>query len=227
MSTAQVTAAWRAIRPWADGLLLILLIIVVALLPRGLPLGIAGLGVVGGAAIAAQAMGLVLVYRATRVINFAQTALGLVSAVLLYQFVKHVQLVVLLHWACNSCVPGVPAGPAGTIWNLQNHPAVVIHALVTHHAMWMYAANFWLSLAIAVLPALSYARDLHNWISRFWQKAPRLVPTVASLGYATALAVLAAFILSGGATNPREANFDWDCFGVCSIHLHPTLGWWP
>ena len=126
MNTAQLKSVWGAVRPWADVLLLVLLIAFVVVLPRGLPFGIAGLGIVSGAAIAVQAMGLVLVYRATRIINFAQVVFGVVAAVIFYQFVKHVQLVVLLHWTCNSCVPGIPAGAAGSIWNLQNHPALVM-----------------------------------------------------------------------------------------------------
>jgi len=227
VSTAQLTAAWRVIRPWADMLLLALLIVGVAFLPRGLPFGIAGLGIVSGAAIAVQAMGLVLVYRATRIINFAQVALGLVSTVLVWQFVKHLQLLVVLHWSCNACVPGIPAGSAGTFWNLQNHPEVILRALATHHAMWMAGANFWVSMLIGLYVGIAYTRQLGNWTTRFWQKAPRLVPTVASLGFATALAVFATFLLSAGPTNPREANFDWDCFGACKISLKPTLGWWP
>jgi ABC-type branched-subunit amino acid transport system ATPase component/ABC-type branched-subunit amino acid transport system permease subunit len=47
-----------------------------ALLPNGLPLGVVLLGVTLGSLTALTAMGLVLVYRASRVVNFAQAELG-------------------------------------------------------------------------------------------------------------------------------------------------------
>ena len=49
-------------------------------LSRGLPPGIILLGVVLGSLTALTAMGLVLVYRAARVINFAQVAIGSAAA---------------------------------------------------------------------------------------------------------------------------------------------------
>lgn len=47
-----------------------------AVLPRGLPLGVVVLGVVLGSLTGLTAMGLVLVYRSTRIINFAQAEIG-------------------------------------------------------------------------------------------------------------------------------------------------------
>src|SRR5919198_3322017 len=52
------------------------------LLPRGLPLGEVVLGLVHGSLYALIAMGLVLVFRANRIINFAQAELGSAAAVL-------------------------------------------------------------------------------------------------------------------------------------------------
>jgi ABC-type branched-subunit amino acid transport system ATPase component/ABC-type branched-subunit amino acid transport system permease subunit len=51
-----------------------------ALLPAGLPLGIVLLGAVLGSLSALTAMGLILVYRATRIINFAQAEFGGLAA---------------------------------------------------------------------------------------------------------------------------------------------------
>jgi ABC-type branched-subunit amino acid transport system ATPase component/ABC-type branched-subunit amino acid transport system permease subunit len=51
-------------------------------LPRGLPLGIVLFGSVYGALYALIAVGVVLVYRANRVVNFAQAELGSVAAVI-------------------------------------------------------------------------------------------------------------------------------------------------
>ncbi|MCI3950042.1 MAG: ABC-type branched-chain amino acid transport system, permease component, partial [Acidimicrobiales bacterium] len=56
-------------------------------LPRGLPMGIVVAGAVFGSIYALNAIGLVLVFRANRVVNFAQAEFGVVAAVLSIQFV--------------------------------------------------------------------------------------------------------------------------------------------
>jgi len=56
-------------------------IIVAALLPHGLPVGIVLRGVVSGSLLSLVAAGIVLVYRTSGVINFAQAELGVVGAV--------------------------------------------------------------------------------------------------------------------------------------------------
>ncbi|MFN2462977.1 MAG: ATP-binding cassette domain-containing protein [Candidatus Dormibacteria bacterium] len=218
--TDRLLALIRRLRRWADLLVLGCLIIVVAFLPRGLPVGVVGLGMVNGASIALQAMGLVLLYRATRVINFAQTVYGVVPAVVFYQFVKHLQFLVLLHGVCHGCVPVVPGADA-SLWNLQNHPQVIARAITAHHGEWLVTANFWLSAVLALLLGMSYARSMGNWTSRFWSKAPRLIPTVASLGLATVLVVTASTFAAA-----RLTQFSSNCFGLCSIDWKP-FGWWP
>ena len=57
------------------------------LLPRGLPLGIILQGLVFGSLYALIAMGLVLIFRANRVVNFAQAELGAVASVLAVELV--------------------------------------------------------------------------------------------------------------------------------------------
>jgi branched-chain amino acid transport system permease protein len=56
-------------------------------LSRGLPLGIIVIGLVFGSLYALIAIGLVLVYRANRIVNFAQAELGAVSTVLAVELV--------------------------------------------------------------------------------------------------------------------------------------------
>ena len=58
-------------------------------LPRGLPPGIVAMGLVFGSFYALVAVGLVLVYRASRIINFAQANTGVVAAILAIEFVVH------------------------------------------------------------------------------------------------------------------------------------------
>ncbi len=61
-------------------------------LRRGIPLGIVILGLVFGSFYALTAIGIVLIYRANRVVNFAQAELGGVAAVLAIQLVLQFQL---------------------------------------------------------------------------------------------------------------------------------------
>lgn len=58
-----------------------------AVLPRGVPLGTVLLGAVFGSLYALNAMGLVLVYRANKVVNFAQAEFGSVAAVIAIELV--------------------------------------------------------------------------------------------------------------------------------------------
>jgi branched-chain amino acid transport system permease protein len=63
-----------------------------AVLPAGLPLGVVLQGVVLGSLTGLSALGLVLVYRSSRVVNFAQAALGSAASVLA------IQLFQTKHW---------------------------------------------------------------------------------------------------------------------------------
>jgi branched-chain amino acid transport system permease protein len=56
-------------------------------LPKGLPLGVVLLGVVYGAIYALLAVGIVLIYRGDRIINFAQAQIGVLPAVLAIELV--------------------------------------------------------------------------------------------------------------------------------------------
>ncbi|MEW6477024.1 MAG: ATP-binding cassette domain-containing protein [Actinomycetota bacterium] len=68
------------------------------LLSRGLPPGVILLGVVLGSLTALTAMGLVLVYRAARVINFAQVAIGSAAATLTLELAN------IRHWSYWAAV---------------------------------------------------------------------------------------------------------------------------
>src|SRR5437588_6247789 len=63
--------------------------LVSALLPKGAPLGVVLTGAVFGTATALLAMGLILVYRANRIVNFAQVAMGGVGGVLAVNLFLH------------------------------------------------------------------------------------------------------------------------------------------
>ena len=78
-------------------------------LRRGLPPGIVFNGVVYGSLYALIAIGLVLVYRANRVVNFAQAEFGAVAAVLAIEFVIHWHIPYLLAVPRGSSSPCSPA----------------------------------------------------------------------------------------------------------------------
>jgi branched-chain amino acid transport system permease protein len=62
-------------------------ILLAAILPKGLPVGIVLLGIVYGAIYAILAVGIVLIYRGDRIINFAQAQIGVLPAVLAIELV--------------------------------------------------------------------------------------------------------------------------------------------
>lgn len=77
------------------------------LLPRGMPGGIVALGVVFGSLYALNAIGLVLIYRANRVVNFAQAEFGSVAAVLAIVFVVHWRWNFFLAIVCGLAMAAV------------------------------------------------------------------------------------------------------------------------
>ncbi len=84
-----------------------------AILPSGLPVGVVLLGVVLGSLSALTAMGLVLLYRATRIINFAQAEIGGLAAAV---------AVVMVTGSRLPYVLAVPVGLAvavGTGWLIE------------------------------------------------------------------------------------------------------------
>src|SRR3954471_16222878 len=65
-----------------DAFLFLAVIVTILLLPNRMPIGVWAQGIVGGAALGIQAIGIVLVYRSNRIINFAQVQVGFTAAAL-------------------------------------------------------------------------------------------------------------------------------------------------
>jgi ABC-type branched-subunit amino acid transport system ATPase component/ABC-type branched-subunit amino acid transport system permease subunit len=112
----------------ALGACLLLWPVAAAVLPHGLPAGVVLFGAVFGALYALTAMGLVLVYRANRVVNFAQAELGTVGAIVAIQLVNQ------RGWAYLVAVPFglavatlVGAGvEAGVIRRFRTAPRLIL-----------------------------------------------------------------------------------------------------
>src|SRR5690242_801234 len=86
-------------------LLLLALVLGCTLLSAGLPLGIAGIGVVSGCTLGLQALGVTLLYSRTRILSFAQFGLGAAAAVLFYAWVFYNQWAVLANGVCGCLAP--------------------------------------------------------------------------------------------------------------------------
>src|SRR6478672_1883040 len=86
-------------------LFVLALLVVVALLPHHLPLGIAGLGAVTGCVLGLNALGIALLYSRTGILSFAQFGLGAAAAVLFYLWVLYNQWVVLANGICHCLAP--------------------------------------------------------------------------------------------------------------------------
>ena len=155
------------------------LIVLVALGPEGLPVGIAGLGVVTGCVLGLHAMGISLLYSRTRVLSFAQFGLGAASALLFYVCVLYNQWAVLMNGACGGCL----APHRASLSQLQHHPDV-FRAYLLHHHPWAIALNAVISVALALALAANTGRIVFGWIAGGFARAPRIVPTVATLAVA-------------------------------------------
>jgi len=196
-------------------LLLVLgLLLVLAVLPSGLPVGIVGLGVVAGSVVGLHAMGIALLYSRTKVLSFAQFGLGAGAAVLFYAWVLYNQWAVLANGVCHCLAPhGI------SMSQLQHHPDVFRVYLQHHHPV-VLAANALISAAIGVALATETGRQVHKTIVGVFLRAPRIVPTLATLAFAVAL--------TGGAANTFTMRtvtwFGWRPFSWFPYGPRPGTG---
>ncbi len=77
---------WRRPVLWAIGAI-VLWIVLDHVLSKGLPVGVVVLGVIYGSLYALIAIGIVLVYRGNRIINFAQAQFGVIAAIVAIELV--------------------------------------------------------------------------------------------------------------------------------------------
>ncbi len=127
---------------------------------------VAGFGLVAGCSLGLQALGVVLVYRSSRVVNFAQVQLGAISAVLFGEIIKHHALLRLTGFGCDGC----PATPSAA------------------------ATEYWIALAGTLLVAPLCGLVLYFGLMRPLARASRLVGTVATLAAAAVLSYAAELI---------------------------------
>jgi branched-chain amino acid transport system permease protein len=144
---------------------------------KGIPVGVFGLGVVDGAIVALQAIGIVLVYRSNRLINFAQVSIGAVGGVVFFVLARLGKPLVALHAMCPSCLDT-------TRVKISDHTFTVPQVVNSHGQpiTWMVHVNFWVSLAAALVVVLVLSYGSYSLIIKRFNNAPRLIATVVTIG---------------------------------------------
>lgn len=143
-----------------------LILLTILLFPKSLPLGVWGLGLTSGCGLALQGIGVVLVYRSNRIINFAQVQIGATAAALFAVSVRYFPIGRLVHNVCPPCLSS-----AGRT---------------------VYDINFWVSMLLAILLSVFIAWLIYVIVVRRFQRAPRLVLTVATIFIAQGLPTIAS-----------------------------------
>ena len=149
--------------PYAnEAVALALLVLVMQRFPSGTPASTYVIGSIGAAPIILNAIGMILVFRANRFINFAQIQFGVFAVTLFDGLVRGRVLLISLHKVCESCAPAKPGGAMETV-NL------VVAAV--------------LALALAALVAVA----VYAIVIRRFANSPVLVSTIVTLFVAQAL----------------------------------------
>jgi ABC-type branched-subunit amino acid transport system ATPase component/ABC-type branched-subunit amino acid transport system permease subunit len=198
----------RRITSRPELLLVLGLIGVVAVLPDGLPLGIVGIGVVSGSLLALHAIGIVLLYSRTRVLSFAQFGLGIGSAVLFYVWVLHTQFAVLAEGVCRCLAPD-----GSGLGDLQHNPDPFREYLLATKP-WVVVVNLLLSGLLGVVLAADTGRQAFLWIAALFGRAPRIVPTIATLAFAVMLGGAASLLTLRTEEILGRRPFGWFPYGA-------------
>ncbi len=185
--------ALRILRERNDVLALVVILLSIQFFEGGVPPGIRALGVVGGATIALHAIGVVLVYRANRIINFAQVQIGVVAATFFVVMVQYMPLFRLVRAVCPPCIERVTPG--------------------------LYRFNYYFSLILSFVLALVLAYAIYVFVVKRFSNAPRLVLTVATIFLAQLLGGFQGMIPNQLTTEEQQeaglqlgavgAPFDW------------------
>ena len=138
----------------------VLMLTVVEVFPHRMPWGIyLGNGVVFGAWAALISVGLVLVFRSSRIINFAAVQIGVTPGVLFFECVHN-------HWFAR-------------LLTLNFHGS--------HFAAWSRTAEYWLAAILTIALAALLAAGTYLFVVRRLAGAPALVGTVATIAVSSLL----------------------------------------
>ena len=141
---------------------LVVLVLVMQALPAGTPGSVLVAGTVGAAPQVLNAIGLVLVFRANRFLNFAQVQVGLFGAALFDGLYRGQYLLHKVNALCGVCVSAYPGSTARTV-------------------------NFVLSALVGILAAGAISFLVYVLVVRRFANAPVLVSSIVTVFLAQAL----------------------------------------
>jgi branched-chain amino acid transport system permease protein len=170
----------RAARYRNEVATIVAVFVAVQLLPKGMPLGVYGLGLVSGAALVPHALGIILVYRANGFLNFAQVQIGALAAGIFSMSVRYLPMPRLVRSVCPPCMERVSSG------------AIQV--------------NYWASLLFSLALSLGLGYLVYAFVVRRFAKAPRLMVTVATIFLARALPGIAQLVGNQMTTRVQRAN---------------------
>ena len=213
--------AWPRVRPQLDIALLGVALVAVFFLPKGFQPGFVAEGLVSGAGVALQAIGMVLILRSTRIINFAQAQLGLIAGVVFWELVRHSELVVITKAVCGLCLPRLPSDPAF----LQSHSVQLYAALIQHDRAWLWA-NFIIAVLVALIVAPFISWVAYRLVIRRFEESSRLIATVVTIALGSILAgistIVPTLVFQDVANQPNQVFFPYEdiSFRIAPATLH-------
>lgn len=172
------------------------------------PAGIYGVGLVSGAMLAVHAVGLVVVYRASKIINFAQIQMSALGGLVFAGLVQRRLLLVGLHAVCPPCLRA-PAtvgalratGPYGASVlrsaGIADLPPSTSLLGVTDAfdrtldsgqlaaagaSQWLLRIEYLLALAVALAVSVLLVWALYVLVIKRFTSTPKLILTVLTLG---------------------------------------------
>lgn len=141
---------------------LIAIVATIQFFPGGAPLSVYVVGLCSAAPLILNALGVLLVYRANRVMNFAQLAVGGFASYVFDGMVRGRTLLRLVGGVCPPCSPQDPGAVA-------------------------LAINFWISLALALALSAVVGWLAYSVLIRRFSSAPILVLTIVTVFLGQAL----------------------------------------
>jgi len=150
------------------------------------PPGFYGQGLVGAAGVGLQALGLVLIFRSNRIINFAQVQVGALGAFVFVVLARSEVMLVGLHRICTGCVEvesvPLPGSESG-------------YSIPVNVPTWLDHANYWLSMGIGLAVAIGISYLIYVGIIRRFETRSSLVMTVLTIGIAQTLTMLSNLVM--------------------------------
>jgi len=150
-----------------------------------------GVGLVAGAALALHATGLVLVYRVSGVINFAQLPAGAAAGGVFIALVHERLLLRGLRVVCPPCLPVPPESASPSSLSAADDATRAVMVAPS----WMVQINYLLCAAIALAVGVAVVAAVYGLVIKRFTSAPRLVLTVATIGAGAVAVALAGVVL--------------------------------